>query len=154
MTMGAPLYVYTGNPFVDAGVAAMLAWVEKTRPEELTFEDLTVLKSALLNLYVTPAWAKAMFSVFVNYPLNNPSYKGEATKRQELEKLLEELVRGSHELKEQGDCVACGRRSMRKPKNRQLVPLTGSGGCAIFSLTLPKARTTAIPAPLPSNARH
>jgi hypothetical protein len=52
-----------------------------------------VLKSAVFNLYTTPAWTKAMFSVFVNYPLNNPSYKGEARKRQELEKLLDELVR-------------------------------------------------------------
>jgi CRISPR-associated protein Cst1 len=132
MTFGAPLYVYTGNPFVDAGIAAMLAWAEKTRPEELTFEDLTVLKSALLNPYATPAWAKAMFSVFVNYPLNNPSYKGEARKREEFEKLLDELVRGSHELKEQGNCMACGRRPTRQAKNRQLVPLTGSGGLRNF----------------------
>jgi hypothetical protein len=48
MTMGAPLYVYTGNLFVDAGIAAMLAWVEKTRPEELTFEDL----SSTLSIFV------------------------------------------------------------------------------------------------------
>ena len=50
--------------------------------------DLIALKSTLMNLYATPAWTQVMFSVFVNYPLNNPSYKGEARKRQELENLL------------------------------------------------------------------
>ena len=73
MTVGAPLYVYTGNPFVDAGIAAMLAWADKTQPEDLDLEDLTAMKSTLMDLYATPAWAKAMFSLFVNYPLNNPS---------------------------------------------------------------------------------
>jgi len=41
MIMGAPLYVYTGNPFVDAGIAAMLAWAEKTQPAELNRENFT-----------------------------------------------------------------------------------------------------------------
>ena len=49
MTMEAPLYLYTGNPFVDAGIAAMLAWVDKTRPEELSTEDLSRLKEDLLS---------------------------------------------------------------------------------------------------------
>jgi CRISPR-associated protein Cst1 len=129
MTTGSPLYTYTGNPFVDAGIAAMLAWSEKTRPEELSLEDLTALKAALLNLYMTPAWAKAMFSVFVNYPINNPSFRGEARRREALEKFLDELFRGVQPLlSDQGDCMACGRRSVRKPKNRQHVPMTGSGG--------------------------
>lgn len=128
MTSGAPLYSYTGNPFVDAGIAAMLAWVDKTQPEELDLEDLTALKSTLMSLYPTPAWAKTMFSLFVNYPLTTPSYKGEARKRDELEKLLDELVRGSHVLQEQGDCIACGRRSTCEPKGRKYIPMTGSGG--------------------------
>jgi CRISPR-associated protein Cst1 len=132
MTNGSPLFAYTGNPFVDAGIAAMLAWVEKTRPEELSLEDLTALKASLLNLYATPAWAKAMFSVFVNYPLNNPSFKGEARKREALEQFLNELLRGVQVLADHGNCMACGRRSARKPKSRQHVPMTGSGGLRNF----------------------
>jgi CRISPR-associated protein Cst1 len=132
MTTGTPLYAYTGNPFVDAGVAAMLAWAEKTWPEELSFEDLTSLKSTLLNLYATPAWAKAMFSVFVNYPLNNPSLNAEVRKRAALEQFLNQLLQGSQVIEEQGNCMACGRRSTRTRKNRQHVPLTGSGGLRNF----------------------
>jgi CRISPR-associated protein Cst1 len=132
MTVGASLYVYTGNPFVDAGIAAMLAWADKTQPEDLDLEDLTAVKSTLMDLYATPAWAKAMFSVFVNYPLNNPSFKGEARKRAALEKFLDEFLQGSQVLEEQGNCMACGRRSVRKPKSRQHVPMTGSGGLRNF----------------------
>ena len=60
MTLGTPLagplsYVYTGNPFVDAGIAAMLAWADQTRPEELSMEDLSTLKETLLNIYPTSA---------------------------------------------------------------------------------------------------
>jgi hypothetical protein len=69
MTVEASLYAYTGNPFVDAGIAAILAWVDKTRPEDLDLEDLTAMKSTLMDLYPTPPWAKEMFSLFVNYPL-------------------------------------------------------------------------------------
>ena len=132
MTLGAPLYVYTGNPFVDAGIAAMLAWADKARPEELDLEDLTALKSTLMDLYATPAWAKAMFSVFVNYPLNNPSFKGETRKRGALEQFFDELLQGVQALEDQGNCMACGRRSTRKPKSRQHVPMTGSGGLRNF----------------------
>jgi CRISPR-associated protein Cst1 len=42
------------------------------------------------------------------------------------------LVRGSHELKEQGDCIACGRRSTGEPKGRKHIPMTGSGGLRNF----------------------
>ena len=63
-------------------------------------------------------------------------------------------MRGSHELNEQGDCIACGRHSTCKPKNRQLAPLTGSGGLRNFLSTLPRAWIIAIPAPSPSNARN
>ena len=55
MTLGASLYAYTGNPFVDAGIAAMLAWADKTQPEDLDLEDITVVKSTLMDLYATPA---------------------------------------------------------------------------------------------------
>jgi CRISPR-associated protein Cst1 len=81
-------------------------------------EDLTAVKSTLMDLYATPAWAKAMFSVFVNYPLNSPSFKGEARKRAALEKFLDEFLHDSQVLEEQGNCMACGRRSTRKPKSR------------------------------------
>jgi CRISPR-associated protein Cst1 len=73
-----------------------------------------------------------MFSVFVNYPLTNPSFKGDAKKRAALEQFLDELLHGNHLLEEQGNCMACGRRSARKPKSRQHVPMTGSGGLRNF----------------------
>jgi CRISPR-associated protein Cst1 len=132
MTEVLPLYSYTGNAFVDAGIAAMLVWSERTRPEELSLEDVSDLRSALQSLYSTPAWAKAMFSVFVNYPLNNPSYKGEPKKREALQRFLDSLVAGITPLENQGDCIACGRRTTCEVKNRQHVPLTGSGGMRNF----------------------
>lgn len=32
---------YTGHPFIDVGIAAILAHVRKRQPEELTTDDLT-----------------------------------------------------------------------------------------------------------------
>jgi CRISPR-associated protein Cst1 len=99
---------------------------------DLDLEDLTAVKSTLMDLYATPAWAKAMFSVFVNYPLNNPSFKGETRKRGALEQFFDELLQGVQALEDQGNCMACGRRSTRKPKSRQHIPMTGSGGLRNF----------------------
>jgi CRISPR-associated protein Cst1 len=132
MTIGAPLYVYTGNPFVDAGIAAMLAWSQKTEPEELTFDDLSALGASLLSLYSTPTWTKSLYSIFINYPLNQNSYKGDIKKREKLKEFLDDLLGGVVPLAEQGHCIACGRRSTRRPKSRQHVPMTGSGGLRNF----------------------
>ena len=37
------MLTYTGNPFVDVGVAAITAFAQKRHPEDVTPEDLTTV---------------------------------------------------------------------------------------------------------------
>jgi len=45
---------YTGHPFVDVGVAAITAFVQKQRPEEVTPEDLEEVVAYIEQNYVRP----------------------------------------------------------------------------------------------------
>jgi CRISPR-associated protein Cst1 len=127
---------WTGNPFVDSGIAALLEHSKKRQPVEITREDLSSIASLLQEVYVTDKWKKNMYSIFLNYPLNQPSYKTEEKKREKLKEFLNDLLEGVEPAGERGDCIACGRRNTRKRKNRQHIPMTGSGGALnYFSFT-------------------
>lgn len=130
------LLVWTGNPFVDSGIAAILVWLKKSKPEYITQEDLENVSAFIQKVYVTEKWKKAIYSIFVNYPLSQPSYKTEEKKREKLKEFLDDLLIGAEEIKEGGNCIACGRRNTNKRKNRQHIPMTGSGGVTnYFSFT-------------------
>ena len=45
---------YTGHPFIDVGVAAITAYVQKLRPEEVTPEDLEKVVKYIEQNYVRP----------------------------------------------------------------------------------------------------
>lgn len=123
---------WTGNPFVDSGIAAILEHCRKKVPEEINKDDLTTISELLQQVYVAEKWKKNIYSIFLNYPLSQPSYKTEAKKREKLKEFLDNLLDGVEPLGEIGDCIACGRRVTRKRKNRQHIPMTGSGGALNF----------------------
>src|SRR6266568_2978243 len=48
------MLTYTGHPFIDVGVAAITAYVQKRRPEEVTPEDLEKVVKYIEQNYVRP----------------------------------------------------------------------------------------------------
>jgi len=125
-------FEWTGNPFVDSGIAAILEYCKKRLPEEISADDLAAMSTLLQQVYITEKWKKNIYSIFLNYPLSQPSYKTEAKKREKLKEFLDDLLGGIEPLNEAGNCMACGRRKTRKRRNRQHIPMTGSGGALNF----------------------
>jgi len=130
------LLEWTGNPFVDGGIAAMLAHCKKRKPGDITQDDLRVMSELIQQVYVSDKWRKTIYSIFLNYPLSQPSYKTEQMKREKLKEFVELLLDAVEPVGVSGDCIACGRRKVTKRKNRQHVPMTGSNGALnYFSFT-------------------
>ncbi|MFZ4525030.1 MAG: type I-B CRISPR-associated protein Cas8b1/Cst1 [Chlorobium sp.] len=130
------LFEYTGNPFVDAGISALMVWSEKKHPQELTEEDVRKALPEIATLFSQGGWVKTFYTTFSNGVMVQPSNKGK-----EREKWLEfigELVKELQPLGDQGSCVACGRRNpvrIKKEKRgflRSEVPMT-SGSLNYYS---------------------
>jgi len=122
-------FTWTGNPWVDAGVSAMLGWTKKKKPEDLTLKDAEKMADELLHLYLTDAWRKTLFSVFPNNPVTNPSVRN---KRSKLKELVGELLAGFEPMGNAGNCIACGSRNCIQQRTRRDIPLTGYGGSHFF----------------------
>jgi CRISPR-associated protein Cst1 len=124
------LFAWTGNPWVDSGIAAIAQLTGKTYPEDIDHNDLNQAMKVLSDVYVTPGWVKSLYSVFPNNVVTNPIVKD---KRNKLSEFLTELYRSITPLGEEGDCIACGRRNTLAKKSRMHVPLTGYVGSHYFS---------------------
>jgi CRISPR-associated protein Cst1 len=122
-------FTWTGNPWVDAGVSAMLGWTKKKDPEELTIKDAEKIADDLVHLYLTDGWRKSLFSVFPNNPVTNPAVKN---KKSKLKELLHELLDGFESIRSAGNCIACGRRNCNQQRTRRDIPLTGYSGSHFF----------------------
>ena len=68
------LLVWTGNPFVDSGIAAILVLRKKSKPEDVTKEDLEFTANFLMEIYSKEGWISNLYSIFVNHPLNQSAY--------------------------------------------------------------------------------
>lgn len=124
--MSEIIFDFTGNPFVDAGIWAISQWVGK-KPDELDKEDLKNSADDLVDLYIEKSWSKALYSIFPNNPLINPSVKGEEKKKIAYMNLLEELINKTEYLGDHGNCIACGRR------NIQLIDSNSGKGSSRFA---------------------
>jgi CRISPR-associated protein Cst1 len=144
-----PLFNWTGNPWVDAGIAAIQEWSKKKSPDEISLENLKEISTALVDIYLSDAWRSSLYSVFPNHPATQ-SYgiktKGiteiilkdnlkNLRKRQrgELCNLFDSLLNNTKPLSKSGNCIACGRRDVREQRNRMHIPLTGYEGSHFFS---------------------
>jgi len=119
---------WTGNPFVDSGIAAILEHCRKKAPEEIDVDDLSKMSMLLRQVYVTAQWKKAFHSIFTgNCKLLQNAYKTDERRHKEFFGLLDQLLAGVEIAGETGDCIACGRRDRHKRKTKTDIPLTGSG---------------------------
>ncbi|BAA30352.1 type I-B CRISPR-associated protein Cas8b1/Cst1 [Pyrococcus horikoshii] len=125
------MFSWTGHPFVDGGLVALLLYSGKTRPEELTQEDIEKAIKFASELYSRKEWSSSYLHalLFPNSGLlmANPSMTKKRTPEniaKNLESLLQEKEDPSTPL-----CEICGRRHSRsKPVYRSEFPLIGSGG--------------------------
>ncbi|MDF1541478.1 MAG: type I-B CRISPR-associated protein Cas8b1/Cst1, partial [Candidatus Thorarchaeota archaeon] len=115
----------TGNPFVDAGTAAICVISKREAPEDLTKDDLSTSIRYLTKLYKREEWQKNIHGkLFLNAEIGNPSYNPkERPKLYEL--ALMNLLQLITPLAGTGSCVACGSRD-GFPVARNRVPLLGS----------------------------
>ncbi|AFN03914.1 type I-B CRISPR-associated protein Cas8b1/Cst1 [Pyrococcus furiosus DSM 3638] len=125
------MFSWTGHPFVDGGLAALLLYSEKTRPEELTQEDIEKAIKFASELYARKDWSSSYLHalLFPNSGLlmANPSMAKKRTP-ENIAKNLESLL-NEKEDPNAPICEICGRRHSRsKPVYRSEFPLIGSGG--------------------------
>jgi len=130
------LFEYTGNPFVDAGISALMVWCEKKNPQELSEEDVKKALPEIATLFSQEAWVKTFYTTFSNGVMVQPANKGK--ERDKWLEFMSELVKELQPLGFQGSCVACGRRNsvrIKKEKRgllRSEVPMT-SGSLNYYS---------------------
>jgi CRISPR-associated protein Cst1 len=75
--------------------------------------------SDIVPIYLTESWRKTLFSVFPNNAVTNPSIKNKEGK---LKELFEGLVLQIEPLKEAGNCISCGKRDVKSPKDENRDP--------------------------------
>lgn len=123
-------YQYTGNPFVDAGISAIVEWTGRRSPEEIIREDLESMIQEIIPIYLSEGWKKSFQSIFPNSVYINPGYKD--NRQEVVQNFFKILIEGVRELGTAGTCIACGCRSASllakgKLPTKTHVPLTGSG---------------------------
>jgi CRISPR-associated protein Cst1 len=124
------IYTWTGNPFVDAGIAAILIESGKGEPDAIDTQDVRKSAELISTVYRSEPWTKNMFSVFPNNPLTNPSVKDKSKRYKEyLNTIIEEI----EPLDKAGNCISCGRRDAKTPVNKMHLPLAGYSGSHYFS---------------------
>jgi CRISPR-associated protein Cst1 len=124
MKIETPIYPYfTGNPFVDAGIAALCALNQKNEPQQISKEDFENSAEYIANFY--PNWPKLRNLFTQNCTLLNPSNRKnrEAKYKMELKELLQKTTFASSTR----SCAACGTREADTSLYRDKYPLTGSG---------------------------
>ncbi len=127
--MNKPIYQFTGNPFVDAGIWAICGWVEKENPEDLDKNDLENVVKDIVPLYLTKGWSKSLYSIFPNNPITNPSVKN---KEDRLNQFLSSLIEEIEPIHESGTCTSCGRRDTKSIRTKTEIPMIGSGSLINF----------------------
>ena len=141
------LFTWTGHPFTDAGLVALLLLSKKHQPKELTGEDIEQAVEFAAELYLKEGWGTLLARIYRNNNpilMVNPSMRKNATK-EKLEfslKGLFKLIKNPGESEE--ICQICGRypalsgmklRSIINTKERErpkeitgdIFPLLGTG---------------------------
>jgi CRISPR-associated protein Cst1 len=115
------LFAWGGNPFVDNGIAAMLAHCGKRAPSELNSDDIELMRERVLEVFLTEAWLKAMQNIFPNGAWTNPAF---SKRRPEVATQLVNFLASKVEpLQASGTCICCGRRESMHPTKEELKAL-------------------------------
>jgi CRISPR-associated protein Cst1 len=120
MTNTEPLLHWTGHPLVDAGMAALTAFVDKRDPADVTEEDLEEFAEFAERAYFTPALSGYLTVLFTSNFMN-PSWTPEKKQEYAARILRSFEVTGSHE---RGGCAFCGRPMVQRAY-RDLMPMVG-----------------------------
>jgi CRISPR-associated protein Cst1 len=130
-----PYLKWTGNPFVDGGIAAIVKYCKKSKPEDIILDDINKVRSEVENLYIQDSWVKSLNIVFTsNAPITNPKHNTKK-KLKNFQNVLNNLIDNFSEFKNSGDCIACGSRDTKSQKNRMHVPMAGYESSHYFSYT-------------------
>ena len=135
-------FYWTGHPFVDAGLAAVLLISNKTKPEELTGEDIKNVIKFASNLYAKKEWASKYLHgmIFPNSGIlmANPSMSKKRSP-ESIAKNLFDLYNSIPKILDMDSleerCVICGRRKPAHDKYNlfmSVFPLLGTGGVPNF----------------------
>jgi len=120
-------FKWTGNPFVDNGIAAILSFCNKKEPEKITKKDIELMCDILYVLYIQDKWVKDLYTALSgNTHVTAPRAAGKKTLK--LKYLKEELTKLKNDITycgKEGNCIACGSRDSRNPINRSSIPLSG-----------------------------
>lgn len=73
---------YTGHPLVDVGIAAILAFREKTNPADITDADLDAVADFIARQYTVPPLKSFLTVAFVNSGFTQPAFESQPEKRQ------------------------------------------------------------------------
>jgi CRISPR-associated protein Cst1 len=123
-----PVYRWTNHPLVDMGIASLMAFSGRERPEDLTDVDLEKFACYAEQAYASPELA-AYLTVLFTSNFINPSFSAEKKVS-----FVKEIVRShkNHPDPNLTLCAYCGRPSVRRA-HRDLVPmLTGREAVNFF----------------------
>jgi len=136
--MGSMEFYWTGHPFVDAGLAAILLITGKNKPEQLTEKDIEKAIEFASGLYATKEWSSSYLLGMI-FPNNgilmaNPSMSKKRSPKAIAENLWSILREFKISNKNSAKCVLCGRTPAytKKEVYRSVFPLLGTGGVPNF----------------------
>ncbi|KXS44427.1 MAG: CRISPR-associated protein CXXCCXXC region [Methanolobus sp. T82-4] len=124
---------YVGDPFVDSGLMAIKLLANK-EINDCTKEDLKCLADDLVNLYLTPAWASELQSIFPNS--SYIQFAKNYNRKDKSKEFLYDLIEGIGCGHEDSYCLFCGnlayKRKDEKPFVKTQIPLIGSSDFTNF----------------------
>ncbi len=123
---------WTGHPFTDAGLVAILLLSNKNNPSDLKDEDVKHAIDFVSKLYAKDEWSSEILHGMI-FPNNgilmaNPGMKKKKS-HENIKKNLLELFSDIENYSKGPNCVICGKRpvSHKKDVYRSVFPLLGSG---------------------------
>lgn len=127
---------WTGHPLVDMGIATLVAFAERTRPDEVTFDDLERFATYAEEALFSPALrSHASVLYTINNDYLNPAFS-DVKRRENARALLRRFA--SPPQPSLSPCSYCGRAAVTAasssgPAYRDVVPmLTGRGVLNFF----------------------
>ncbi|MBC7114899.1 MAG: type I-B CRISPR-associated protein Cas8b1/Cst1 [Archaeoglobi archaeon] len=127
-------FYWTGHPFVDAGLTAILLIAGKNKPEELTRKDVERAIEFASELYATKDWSSSYLHgmIFPNsgIVMSNPSMSKKRSPEAIAQNLWGILEKANITDTDSPTCIICGRKPAYTDKEVYLsvFPLLGTGG--------------------------
>ncbi|NLY53164.1 MAG: type I-B CRISPR-associated protein Cas8b1/Cst1 [Firmicutes bacterium] len=130
---------YTGHPFIDIGIATIVAFASKTHPQQLELEDLDAIADYLEECYTQQPMTSFLSVVFPNSGFTQPAYNKLPQKRIQYARKVLRLYRPESLRAKNTRCIFTGQPAAGMPLDldnklppghsyRQHIPLTTGEG--------------------------